>query len=167
MSDIMNRLLEKVKLDEESGCWMWQGAGDKNGYGCMSVNRRRGKAHRWMYEAVFGEFDKSLFVCHRCDTPACVNPFHLFLGTALDNNRDCSRKGRKIAARGDAHPMRLRPELRPRGIKNGMAKLTRCDVIEIRERYADGMTQDALARMYNVRQSCISRVIHGKRWTHV
>jgi hypothetical protein len=35
-----------------------------------------------------------MVVCHRCDTPQCINPDHLFLGTKKENAEDCSRKGR-------------------------------------------------------------------------
>ena len=152
MSDIMNRLLEKVKLDEETGCWMWQGAGDKNGYGCMKIDGRRGKAHRWMYEAVFGKFDRKLLVCHHCDTPACVNPAHLFLGNDADNIRDKVSKGRQ--ARGEMFSSRT--------------KLTQDAVLEIRERYARGnVTQQELAQQYGVGIMQVSRIIRHKRWAHV
>ncbi len=41
-----------------------------------------------------GDYDRSLFVCHTCDNPSCINIDHLFLGTQTENMQDCSRKGR-------------------------------------------------------------------------
>ena len=79
-------------------CIVFQGAKNKKGYGCVNVNGKMKKAHRVAWEAVHGPIPKGLFVCHRCDNPACVNVEHLFLGTNADNMRDCKEKGR-IASR--------------------------------------------------------------------
>ena len=60
----------------------------------MGVGGKTEFAHRMAYRLYVGE-PGDLFVCHHCDTPLCVNPDHLFLGTATDNIRDAMRKGRR------------------------------------------------------------------------
>lgn len=84
-------LAEFVAVDH-GGCWLWQGA-KRNGYGRIRRGRGFVAAHRLVYEVVNGRVAKGL-VCHRCDVPACVNPAHLFLGTAKDNTQDMVAKGR-------------------------------------------------------------------------
>lgn len=57
-------------------------------------------AHRTVFSGLIGSIPKGIHVCHRCDNPACINPEHLFLGTAKDNMRDRDIKGRGMAGRG-------------------------------------------------------------------
>lgn len=84
--------LGALTVPHESGCLVWRGHLDKFGYG--------GNAHRKSYETHVGPIPKGMCVLHRCDTPACVNPEHLFLGSLAENCRDRSRKGRSRRAGG-------------------------------------------------------------------
>lgn len=87
---------ERFVLRMDSGCWEWQGA-RKQGvrpYGFFSINGRQFTAHRVCWNLYRGAIPAGLHVCHHCDNPPCVNPEHLFLGTAKDNAQDKVKKGR-------------------------------------------------------------------------
>lgn len=92
---IKNRLLDNSIPVTESGCWIWLKGIQRFGYGAISINRKQKPAHRISYQIFKGEIFNNLFVLHSCDTSACINPHHLFLGTQKDNIQDCIKKGRK------------------------------------------------------------------------
>lgn len=83
------------RIRKTEGCWLWTGPGDRRGYGQFFPKQGIHLiAHRYSWELVNGPVPEGLFVCHHCDTPPCVRPDHLFLGTPKDNHDDMVRKGR-------------------------------------------------------------------------
>src|SRR5579875_69826 len=84
-----------AKFDKHpNGCWIWNAGKDPGGYGVFCIDSKTVRGHVWSYEHFKGPRN-GLFVLHRCDTPACVNPDHLELGTNADNMKDCKEKGRE------------------------------------------------------------------------
>jgi hypothetical protein len=78
-------------------CWFWLGAKSTAGYGSFLLRGKWHLTHRFMYEQKYGDIPKGLCACHKCDTPWCVNPDHIFIGTIGDNNRDrFLKRGKKL-----------------------------------------------------------------------
>ncbi len=108
-------------------CVMWPGKRDRDGYGVLS-NKRNVRAHRFMFELFRGAVGPGQVVMHACDTPSCVNPAHLSLGTQADNMADRDRKGRR---------------------RNGQTKLTPANVAAIRA----GMSRQDAMQSFGIGQS--------------
>jgi hypothetical protein len=90
---LTDRFWEKVEKGD--GCWLWKGQIGTPGYGTLSVSHNRKRsAHRVSWELHYGTVPDGMCVLHRCDNRPCVRPDHLFVGTLLDNNVDCIKKGR-------------------------------------------------------------------------
>jgi len=67
----------KIRINVVTGCWEWTGARDSKGYGNVRVADRVRKAHRVVYESVYGPVPSHLDCDHRCRVPWCVRPEHL------------------------------------------------------------------------------------------
>ena len=127
----LDRFTLRYSIDT-NGCWIWNGSRNRLGYGFFSLNRKTHLAHRAAYALFRGDITPGLFVCHRCDVPACVNPDHLFLGTQKDNIADARSKGRL------------------RGMPRKITLEQRREIKESKERTS------VLARRYGVRPALIS-----------
>jgi hypothetical protein len=138
--------MRKVKKNESTGCWEWQGAKNNRGYGKAHYEGRVCLTHRIMFELNNGPTD--LCVLHRCDNRSCINPDHLFAGTAAENTADMIGKGRD----------------RLTGARHLMAKLTPESAAEIRRRRQAGERVAALAREYGVSGQAICNLLAGRSW---
>lgn len=144
---IKERLLRHVAL-APNGCWLWTGAKNNKGYGQIGNCGKIVLAHRVSFELHKGESIVGMQILHKCDTPACINPDHLFAGNAVENMKDMHSKGR--GQHGSGHRW---------------AKLADSDVAEIR-RISAGMTHKHIAERYGVSRSAITQILSGKRWSH-
>lgn len=159
----MNRqydsLFKNISINE-SGCWLWTGSSDKNGYGIFPNGRIDQRAHRASYKLMIGPINGELWVLHKCDVPGCVNPEHLYLGNVKDNVRDALERGR--------FPRGTNLKKAKKGSENGNSKLTESDIFEIRKSYNHyTMTAKALAIFYNVSEEHIKRILRRVNWKHI
>lgn len=157
---LAERFRRRALVQNERGCTLWPGAKVK-GYGIIWGGFESDTnllAHRVSWELHNGPIPDGLCVCHKCDTPACVNPDHLFLGTKAENNADRDRKGRGVPPapglvpswrrrRGEAHPNR---------------KLDWNTVAQIRACGTESASK--LAKMHGVSAVTIRLIKAGKAW---
>ena len=94
----MTRAEYRYKVDNGTGCWLWSGALNRQGYGTAFGGRDKRLAHRFMYELHIGPIPTGLELDHLCSQPACVNPAHLEPVTHAENMRR-SRAGAYWAAK--------------------------------------------------------------------
>jgi hypothetical protein len=132
----------------ENGCWICiSHSVNKDGY---ITFKRDGQntAHRYMYQKFNGEIKNDLVVRHKCDTPSCINPEHLEIGTHMDNVND--KVGRNRQSKGESH---------------GRSKLTEDQVKFIL--LTEDHTYTELIEMFNVSGKVISQIWNRKTWKHI
>ena len=145
------RFWSHVVLKSDDECWMWTGSTVTFGHGRASRDGGANVlAHRFAYEQVYGPIPNGLCVLHACDTPGCVNPAHLHLGTQLDNIAECVARGR--AARGE---------------RNGRAKLRVDDVRAIRGAIRRAVPHRVIAAAFGVCTKTVSRIGRRMSWKHI
>jgi len=152
MKTLKERLLSHITIDQKTGCWNWNRYRMPTGYGQIGTEGSKPEmTHRVSWKLFKGPIPDGLWVLHKCDNPACVNPDHLFLGTHTDNMKDCVKKGRFRAniMYGENHPKH---------------KLTVESVLAIRK---DARPQWRIAKDYGVCEDTIYKVKNRRMWGHV
>lgn len=138
------RIWDRCIPEPNSGCWLWMLEIRDDGYGSLRFKTQRWLAHRLSWCAHRSSVPAGVFVCHKCDVPACVNPDHLFLGTHQENMDDMIRKDRGAA-----------------GERHGATKLTADQVAAI---LLDERLLGEIAAEYGVTQTAIYNIKRGARW---
>lgn len=119
---------------------------DKDGYPRMKVQGRPTPCGRIIWKILFGDPPSDKLVCHTCDNPSCVNPYHLYLGTFEDNMKD----------KRDRH--------RVAGENNPRVKVSDKDTETIKRLYAEtGKTQSEIGKLFGITQTTVSHIVAGRR----
>ena len=156
--NLEDKLWPLVVKEPDNGCWIFTGFIDKStGYGKINSSKNAGRgvktrrlgAHQVSYELTYGPIPEGMLVCHRCDIRNCVRPDHLFLGTFLDNARDCISKDRHT-----------------RGTRHYLAQFTDQDIYDIRALQGKSPAS-VVADNYRSSLQSIYEIWWHKTWKHL
>ena len=133
---------------QDNGCWIWQAGTSPNNKGVLysKFSKDNGvttSGHRFAYAKYVGEIKRGAYICHKCDTPLCVNPEHLFQSDHAGNMRDMVEKGRSHTGRGQ---------------RANASVLTDAQAAEIRSL---DLSQSKIAAIYGISQTGVSRIKRG------
>lgn len=151
------RIKKRVQQNAQ-GCWLW---GKRPDHVQTTYGGRLVGVHRLAWEAFMGDIPDGLWVLHKCDTPNCCNPAHLYLGTLADNTKDAIDRNRM--ATGGRNGARLHPESVCRGDNSPHSKLTEEQVMKIK---TDCRSSYLIAEEHGVNPSTIQRIRRGESWKH-
>lgn len=156
-ADAYDMLEKKSALDIKTGCRIWVAWVNKFGYGSLGENYRKqynvSRPHQLSYLLYVGKYNKNIYqINHKCNNASCINPDHLYAGTAKDNTQDMLVSGRDNFARGS---------------RSGSSKLTENDVLEIRQRLSNGEIAKMICKEFGVSSGTISSIRTRRLWRHI
>lgn len=128
----------------ESDCIIWEGAKNSGGYPVTWFNGKCCYEHRRLLNALPHQV-----VLHKCDTPSCVNPKHLKLGTHAENSADMVLKKRQAV-----------------GEECGSSKLNTEQVLYIRSLKGQ-LSSRKVAAMFNISKTNVLDIWNKKIWEHI
>lgn len=143
---------ESINRCDTTGCWIWTGNTSASGRAVITLGQRMHHAARFAYVALGNKPIGSMYACHSCDNILCVNPEHIWLGTAAENSQDMVRKGRQRDQRG---------------VKHNLTTLNDDTVRAIRKELKEGKSIALVSRMFGVSRNCVFAIKHYRTWSHV
>lgn len=148
---LIDRFFKYVGRKQPNGCILWEGTIDKKGYGTIRDDEQKNDgAHRVSYRLFTGSIPDGLFILHDCDTPLCVAPGHLRLGTNIDNQMDKVAKSRQA-----------------KGESQGHAKHTVEDILEIRRLYEAKVPSQEIMTRFDLAKSTFWHIVKRESWRHI
>lgn len=90
---MMLKLNQQRRITAE-GCWLWTGLTNKQMYGKVQYKGVSWRVHRlafYLYKPE--EYEEFGMICHKCNTPRCFNPEHLYCGDNSTNQQDAVLAG--------------------------------------------------------------------------
>lgn len=158
----INSFWKKANISGINDCWNWSGSINVHNYVIIRIpkmsnmpHRKQARAHRIAYELFYNiRIPENICVCHICDNSLCVNPYHLFLGTQLENIKDCVKKERHnkpLKHVGMPHHPSINEEI----------------VFLIREKYKRGQEINKIAKELNLQYNHVYRIAKNMAWKHL
>lgn len=143
-----DRFHQRYIPEPNSGCWLWIGKLNAYGYGrVIRSGSKEEMAHRVSLEISGKPLAKEELACHRCDTPSCVNPDHIFAGSHADNSQDMASKKRGTLGELNRH-----------------SKLTSTQVSDI---IKDHRSAKIIAADYGICEKTVRNYKSGRTWGHI
>src|SRR4051812_2113520 len=137
-----------------TGCWLWEGALGRHGYGKVRHGGRDIAVHRLAAD-LWGVLGVGPMVLHSCDTPRCFNPEHLRRGTQRQNMADAARRGRMASgARWDQRDLSAYRHASQRVLGEEKAR-------QARALYDEGRSYRSIAAALGCSYSTIARICRG------
>ena len=149
----MDIFISHVTPKGTDDCWLWEGCKWGKDYGSGWINGHKDGAHRVAYQLFVGEIPDGLEVMHSCNTPMCVNPKHLSLGTHAQNMAQTAKRRKSMSP--------------ARGTRHGLAKLTDEKAEQARQLSRQGLSFKRIGVMLGVSGTSIRNVVRGVTWTHL
>lgn len=156
---IIDRFWSKVKViynpdgtPDFDSCMLWTAGCFSDWYGCFSLYQHSVRSHRFIYECFYGNIPQDLLVCHTCDTPLCVNPYHLWAGTNIENLKDMVNKGRSLIGENS---------------KNSKLNSLIIEQLIIDIYNSKYSSIPKLAKAYNICSINIHAILKGEIWNHI
>lgn len=149
----LESFMKKVYPEPNTGCWLWGGKVNENGYGrTWTKHLKLHNAHRLSYYLHNGDFDRSMHVLHKCDVPSCVNPDHLYLGDQAQNVKDRDSRNRGVWKHGSM---------------NHRATISEETVRQIKIELQRGENHRLIAENHKTKKHIVSDISSGRCWRSV